>query len=353
MTKITTRNTKQEIIAAYNAATKELKALKAKGTAAPPASQKALPPSPEEPVRPKANGELSVADIIASLRSLTTSIGESASSLQSELTTEATELQRIREQASAVTRELQTLHGIEVSEGSLAELIARYAESNEKAAEELTAKREAFEKEMNASREAWNKEQEDHLRKSEEAEAERSKARERDAAEHAYELEQRDAKVSDERAQRSKSFEHELVVLREGKETEWTEREKQLAEREREAAELRSKAEAFEAEREAAVKKAEIEGMGIARKQTKTQLDLKTKDNDGVRRVFELKIESLGEVIAKQEAQIEQLSKALETARKQTTELAVKAIDGASNASSFEAIKEIALEQAKNTQKGK
>ena len=159
--------------------------------------------------------------------------------------------------------------------------------------------------------------------------------------------------MSDERAQRSKSFEHELVVLREGKETEWTEREKQLAEREREAAELRSKAEAFEAEREAAVKKAEIEGMGIARKQTKTQLDLKTKDNDGVRRVFELKIESLGEVIAKQEAQIEQLSKALETARKQTTELAVKAIDGASNASSFEAIKEIALEQAKNTQKGK
>ena len=152
MTKITTRNTKQEIIAAYNAATKELKALKAKGTAAPPASQKALPPSPEEPVRPKANGELSVADIIASLRSLTTSIGESASSLQSELTTEATELQRIREQASAVTRELQTLHGIEVSEGSLAELIARYAESNEKAAEELTAKREAFEKEMNARR---------------------------------------------------------------------------------------------------------------------------------------------------------------------------------------------------------
>lgn len=352
MKKITTRNTKSEIMAAYNALARELKALKAKATQAPKAAPKALPPSPAE-VQAKANGELSIGDIISSLRGLTTSIGESASSLQGELATEATELQQIREQADAVTRDLQSLHGIEVDENSLSELIARYAQSNEKAAEELTAKREAFDKEMSAARDTWTKEQEEHLRKTEEAAAERDKARERDAAEHGYEIEQRDAKVADERAQRSKRFEEELVQLRETKEAEWTARDKALTERETEAKELRAKAEAFEGEREAAVKKAEAEGTGIARKQTKTQLEIKTKENESVRRVFELKIESLGETIAKQEAQIEQLSGALEAARKQTTELAVKAIDGASNASSFAAIKEIALEQAKNTPKGK
>ena len=41
MKKITTRNTKSEIIAAYNALSKELRAAKAKGNAP---AQKALPP---------------------------------------------------------------------------------------------------------------------------------------------------------------------------------------------------------------------------------------------------------------------------------------------------------------------
>ena len=108
-----------------------------------------------------------------------------------------------------------------------------------------------------------------------------------------------------------------------------------------------------EAERETAPKKAEPEGTGIAKRQTKTQADLKKKDNEAIQRVLELKISSLQDQITKQDAQVEELSKALDSARKQTTELAVKAIDGASNASSFAAIKEIALEQAKTTQKSK
>lgn len=351
MKKITTRNTKSEIMAAYNALNKELRALKAKGPAVA-AAPKALPPSPSE-VAAKASGELTVTGIIESLRGLTTRIGDSTSTLQGSLTTEATELQRVREQADAVTDDLQALHGIEVSEGSLAELIGRYAESSERASAELQAKRETYDRELQAAHEAWQLEQEEHDRRVAETAAERDRVRERDAAEHAYELQQRDAKIADERAQRSKQFELELVTLRESKEAQWAERDKQLAERETEAAQLRTKAEAFEAEREAAVKKAEGEGTGIARRQAKTALELKTKDDESVRRVFELRIESLSETITKQEAQINQLSTALEVARKQTTELAVKAIDGASNASSFESIKEIALEQAKNTQKNK
>ncbi len=64
-------------------------------------------------------------------------------------------------------------------------------------------------------------------------------------------------------------------------------------------------------------------------------------------------MQSLEQTVAKQERLINDLSSQLETARQQTTELAVKAIEGASNASSFESIKEIALEQAKNTKHGK
>ncbi|MCA9704291.1 MAG: hypothetical protein KDK70_00380 [Myxococcales bacterium] len=350
MNKLTNRSTKTELLAAYNAAIKELKALKA-GKGAAPKQASAAPATAAAPT--VANGEMSIADIIERLRGLTTNIGESASTLQGELTTEATTLTELRQQAEAVIEQLGTLHTIEVTDETLGQLVARYGEARQAADEELTRKREAFDKELSAARADWRKEQDDRTRRTKEAAREHDKARKRDAQEYEYARARDKAQQQDEREQASKRFEQELTELRERKAEEWKAREQALADREKERTELEAKAKAFEGEREAAVKKAEQEGMGIARRQTKTQADLRNKDTEGVRRVFELKIEALEGTIAKQEAQIEALSSQLEGARKQTTELAVKAIDGASNASSFAAIKEIALEQAKNTQKGK
>ena len=59
------------------------------------------------------------------------------------------------------------------------------------------------------------------------------------------------------------------------------------------------------------------------------------------------------EMIQNQDASILSLSKQLEAALKQVQDLAVKAIEGASNASSFEVMKEIAFEQVKNQPKNK
>lgn len=348
MQKVTTRNTKSEIIAAYNAAVRELKSLKAQRKAAPKA-----PAAPAAPAPEAANGEMSISDIITRLQGLTTNIGESASTLQSELTAEATTLAELRTKADAVITELGTLHSIEVTDETLGELVTRYGDNREQADRELSEQREAFEKEMSTARADWKREQDEHGRKAKEAARELKKARQRDAQEYEYALARQKAQQQDERDQASKRFEQDLVELRETKAEEWTARERELAEREKEYTELQAKSEAFDGEREAAVKKAEQEGMGIARRQTKSAADLRKKDNEGIRRVFELKIASLEETIAKQEAQIDELSSQLDGARKQTTELAVKAIDGASNASSFAAIKEIALEQAKNTPKGK
>src|SRR5690606_30865306 len=104
---------------------------------------------------------------------------------------------------------------------------------------------------------------------------------------------------------------------------------------------------------EEAVKRATEEGIGIARKQAKIKSDLLAKEVEGNRRIAEFKIQALDETISKQREQIVNLSRQLEAASRQAQDLAVKAIEGASNASSFDAIKEIALEQAKNAGKGK
>lgn len=60
-----------------------------------------------------------------------------------------------------------------------------------------------------------------------------------------------------------------------------------------------------------------------------------------------MRIQSLEETIQNQEARINNLAKQLDSALKQVQDLAVKAIEGSANISSLQAVKEIALEQAK------
>ena len=343
-TKLTTRNSKQELLDAYNQAAKELKAAKS-APAAPAASSSSA--SDDDA------GELSIADIVERLKALTLNIGESSSSLQKALSAEATELQRLRSEADGYIDQLKTLHDIKVGPDTLAKLIKQHGETAKAADADLSEKRKAFEKEMTTSRAAWKREQQEHAAQTKEAAAQLDKSRQRDAQEYKYATEQQHKAENDAVAQARKAFAQELSDLEERAKNEWTEREKAIAEREKELAELTKKSEAFEAELESATKKGEAEGVGIAKRQTKTASDLKKKDNEAIQRVLELKIQSLQDTIAKQDAQIEELSRTLDSTRKQTTELAVKAIDGASNASSFAAIKEIALEQAKNTQKSK
>jgi hypothetical protein len=57
--------------------------------------------------------------------------------------------------------------------------------------------------------------------------------------------------------------------------------------------------------------------------------------------------------ITNQEKRLQNLSSQLESALKQVQDLAVKAIEGTSNVNSYQAIKEIALEQAKSQVKNK
>jgi hypothetical protein len=69
------------------------------------------------------------------------------------------------------------------------------------------------------------------------------------------------------------------------------------------------------------------------------------------RRIAELRIKALRDTIDQQAIQIDQLSKQLNAVLQQAQDLAVKALEGASTSGSYQAIREIALEQAKTLQK--
>ena len=145
----------------------------------------------------------------------------------------------------------------------------------------------------------------------------------------------------------------ELLETREQQEKQWQEREKGIADREKQYAEAKAKVEAFPQELEQNIKNGKENGRNIGNYQAKVKSDLRAKELEGQKRNYELQIQSLEETIKAQDSRIQSLSKQLDMALKQVQDLAVKAIEGASNASSYQAMKEIALEQVKNQQKGK
>lgn len=349
MHKITSKSTKSAIMKAYNELLKAYKALEKEANSGAAAAVS----DDSGPGESSSTGDISIADVIEALSGLRGNFGDATRTLQQKLTAEATTLGELRDAIAGHIAHLKDLHGIEADEGTLDELLKGYSETSKAGEEELKTKKAELRAELDEKRAAWKKEQDEHSRQVKEARDLLKKARQREVAEYEYELAQQLAAQEDARAQAEKAFEAELVALREAKEAAWTERETAVAERETEYADLQAKKTAHEVALAAAVKKAEDEGTALARRQAKSAYDLLAKENDGKRRVYELRIGSLEETIQKQAAQIDALNKQLSTALRQAQDLAVKAIEGASNSTSFDAIREIAMEQAKHGGKGK
>ena len=346
------RDTKKVILDAYKELAKayrdlEKKAKKAQSAApaAPKSTSKALVKASEAPAP---SGSLG-----SQLSLIGSHIGSHTSTLQQALTAEAVTLLGIREQVEGLTKQLQELYQVEAGEGALAKLVESYEQRAAAAKEELATKTDEAKQALSAKREAWAKEKQAHEDQVAAEAAEQDKARTREGEAYDYDLDQRRKQERDEREQAAKAFAAELAGTREAKQAEWDAREKAIADREEELAKLELDAEGLDEALADARKKGEGAGMSIARRDTKAAAELAKKDAEGKRRVFKLKIAGLEKTIEKQSGQIAALSKQLDTALTQAQDLAVKAIEGSSNATSFEAIREIAMEQAKNSGKGK
>ncbi|MBD1896054.1 hypothetical protein [Coleofasciculus sp. FACHB-129] len=351
------KNTKAEILAAYEELSKEKAALDSQ---LKQLNQSNLPAiKDKQPLESRITMNQAAADqqkmdrVIESLAKLQLGFGSAVSELSEKLTLEASKLQELRGSVATEVQELEELHNLEIAEGMLDTLIQQYEESSKTFEEELSQRRENLEQETLEQKNAWFKEQEERKRSIKERNETQAKTRQRDAKEYKYDLELQRNINQDEYDQTKKGLYKQLEEFQQEKEKQWDEREKAIAEREKQYDEAKAKVEVFPKELEAAIKKAKEEGKGIAHYQTKIKSDLYAKDVEMQKRLHEQRIQSLEETIRNQDARILSLSKQLDSALKQVQDLAVKAIEGASNASSYQSLKEITLEQAKTLQKNK
>jgi DNA repair exonuclease SbcCD ATPase subunit len=351
------KNTKNEILSAFDELLREKKALEAQLAAKPPQ----LPPEPPrngksapepEPIANPANlSQQKIEAIVEGLNRLQLNFGGAVSDLSEKLTLEAFKLQELRQSVTEEVQQLETLHNLQVADDSLNTLIQQYEESSKTFNEEFQQQQETVDLELSQAQKTWAKEQEDHRRLIKERNDTLHKTRQRDAKEYSYDLTLGRKVTGEEYDQEQKRLYQELAELQQTQEKQWAEREKAIAERETQFTELKTKVEAMPKDLEAAIKRAKEEGKGIAYQQAKVKADLAAKEMTGSTRTYELRIQSLQETTENQDARIQTLSKQLDAALKQVQDLAVKAIEGASNLSSFQAVKEIAIEQAKNQSK--
>lgn len=293
----------------------------------------------------------SIEGTISNLVSLRDSFGTAVSALSSRLTAEASRLQEVQNQAGQLAEQLNELYGLEVSDNTLQVVIDEYQNKSVSFQKDLKDKRESFERNISEREASWRLEQEEHSRQVKDRNESLKKAQQRNIEEYGYNLEQTRKNESDAYTQERLKLQRELDATLATTEKQWAEKEKQVSEREALYNHYQTEFEALPAKLEAAIKKAKAEGQGIAGSQAKIKADLIAKENEGERRVFELQIKNLEATIKERAQRLEGLSQQLTQAHKQGQDLAVKAIEGASNATSFGAVREIAMEQAKNLPK--
>ncbi|MFB2921579.1 hypothetical protein [Aerosakkonema funiforme] len=353
------KNTKAEILEAFNELLQEKKELETKMNQKPEIKTTEVrngngngKSTTEVPIKPVQNQQ-KMESIIEGLNRLQLNFGGAVSDLSEKLTIEAFQLQEVQRKVAEENQQLEALHNLQVTDGSLATLIEQYEESSKTFNEEQRQRREEVDLTITQARKAWAKEQEEHRRSLKERNETQAKTRQRDTQEYSYDLTLQRQLSDEEYEQEKKRLYGELDDLKQVREKEWAEKEKAIAERETQFNELKTKVENMPKDLENAIKRAKDEGKGIAGHQAKIKADLLAKEIEGSKRTYELRINSLMETIQNQDTRINNLSKQLDAALKQVQDLAVKAIEGSSNANSFQAVKEIAIEQAKNQNKVK
>ena len=362
--KINYKSTKAQIMEAYDelmqeksALEKQVKQQAKKSPVNPIVAQENKPDNTSNKKMMKPQSEISDNNItltIENLEKLQNNFGSAVSHLSEQLITEADLLAELNKFSTEELAELAELHEIETIENeTLSSLVEEYQNTAKNNEEEFNKQQENLSKEIEELQKNWHKEKLNHSRESRDRDQEYLTSKKRDEEQYIYNLELERQLNKEEYEAEKQNLYQELKEAKEDQEKQWKQKEDSILEREKEQEEAKAKVKKLEEELEQKIKQGKEEGKGIGSYQAKIKSDLRIKEIDGEKQNYELRIAALEETIKNQEIRRQSLSQQLEASLKQVQDLAVKAIEGTSNRNSFEAMKEIAMEQAKNQQKSK
>jgi hypothetical protein len=294
----------------------------------------------EEEVRAAVEG-VTVEGIVQRISGLGLEVARALSDVSAKLTDETQLLASVREAVALERKELERLHKIDLAATALDQMVQDYAREKQRLETEIAAQRDAWEQESERV-ERERKEQEEALRKQ----------RQREIEDYEYKKTLERKKAQDKYDEDIRLLEKKNAEKQQTLEKSWKQREAALKEQEEELSRLRKES----AELPERLQKEAAAAAAQARSETEARLEQQTlvlrKDAEAEKRLGELRVTTLEELVARQQAQLAALEKQLADAKQQVQDIAVKAIEGASGARALSHINQIAMEQAKNRPQG-
>lgn len=264
-------------------------------------------------------------------------ISRALGGISEKLVDEVTRLTTLRSAVELERKELERLHKVDIAATALDQLVEEHAKQKEQ-----------FETEMAVQRSVWEENAENTERERKEQEEALKKQRQREIDEYEYKKNLERKRAQDKYDEEVRQQEKKNKERQEALEKSWAQREAALKEQEEELQRLRKEATEFPARLEREVQRAAAQAAKDAKQQSDQQALLVQKEAEADRRVAELRIKTLEDLVARQNAQIADVQKQLDEAKRQVQEIALRAIEGASGAKTLSHINEIAMEQAKH-----
>ncbi len=284
---------------------------------------------------------VSVDSVAQRISGLNGEVSRTLLELSEKLTAEVVLLTQVREAITLEQQELERLHKIDIAATSLDQLIQDHTREQERLETEIKMRRGEWEQEARTT-ERERKEGEEALRK--------QRQRENEDYDYRKQLERKKAqdKYDEEIRLTSKKNEERQEEM----ERTWAQREATLAEKEDDLSRLRQQVEEFPqrltAEKEAALSEATRQVTA----RYEQQILILQKDAEAERKVAALQVGALQETLKRQTDQMITLEKAVEEAKRQVQDIALKAIEGASGSRALSHVNQIAMEQAKSRPQG-
>ncbi|MGI8989128.1 MAG: hypothetical protein ACR2I2_06035 [Bryobacteraceae bacterium] len=289
----------------------------------------------------KAVESVSVDSVAQRISALNGEVSRALFDLSEKLTAEVDLLERVREAVQLERQGLEQLHQIDIAATSIDQLVEDYGRE-----------RGRLETEIQARRADWEQEARTADRERKEAEEAFRKQRQREIDDYEYKKQLERKKAQDRHEEDLRLLEKKNEERQQELERSWAQREEVLKEREDEYAELRGQVadwpKRLAAEREAAL----AEATRQATANYEQRILILEKDAESERKIAALQVTTLQEALKRQTEQIAVLEKAVEEAKRQVQDIALRAIEGASGSRALAHVNQIAMEQAKGRPQG-
>lgn len=338
--KLSMTSTKQEMLDAYSTLLKQLQ------------EKQAGELKPEKKVEEKKTKEavqvaeaLTAEGVSREISNLKIDINKMLTQLSEKLEDEVQKFLAVQNAIAAKGNDLQEFYEIEKTAMTLGALIESQNQKRQEFEAEMTTRKEFLKREIETTREEWEKEKEAHEAAEKERVAAEKKQQTREKEEYDYAFKREQQLTTERFAYEKAKLEKEIKDRKEAFESEIKVREAAVSEKEEEIAELRKRASQFPKELETAVNRAVKETTDRLTLEGKSREDLLKKEHEGERNVLKTRIESMEKTVKEQSEQLARFSQQLEAAYQKVQDIAVKTVEGASNAKTMTNLQQLLGEQ--------